>query len=105
VLDALFQSPIILARRLATLDQFSDDRLVVGVGQGWTEQEFEAAGVSMRRRGAGFEEHILAMRAVWVRTLLASRAVSTASPRLPSARTGTAGRPATDGGRRLNCRG
>ncbi len=65
VLDALFQSPIILARRLATLDQFSDDRLVVGVGQGWTEQEFEAAGVSMRRRGAGFEEHILAMRAVW----------------------------------------
>jgi alkanesulfonate monooxygenase SsuD/methylene tetrahydromethanopterin reductase-like flavin-dependent oxidoreductase (luciferase family) len=34
VLDALFQSPIILARRLATLDRFSDGRLVVGVGQG-----------------------------------------------------------------------
>jgi probable F420-dependent oxidoreductase len=65
VLDALFQSPIILARRLATLDRFSDGRLVVGVGQGWMEQEFEAAGVSMKRRGAGFEEHILAMRAVW----------------------------------------
>jgi alkanesulfonate monooxygenase SsuD/methylene tetrahydromethanopterin reductase-like flavin-dependent oxidoreductase (luciferase family) len=46
VLDALFQSPIILARRLATLDRFSDGRLVVGVGQGM-EQEFEAAGVSM----------------------------------------------------------
>jgi alkanesulfonate monooxygenase SsuD/methylene tetrahydromethanopterin reductase-like flavin-dependent oxidoreductase (luciferase family) len=29
------------------------------------EQEFQAAGVSMNRRGAGFEEHILAMRAVW----------------------------------------
>jgi len=27
VLDALFQSPIILARRLATLDRFSDGRL------------------------------------------------------------------------------
>jgi probable F420-dependent oxidoreductase len=65
VLDALFQSPIILARRLATLDRFSDGRLVVGIGQGWMEQEFEAAGVSMKRRGAGFEEHILAMRAVW----------------------------------------
>ena len=65
VLDALFQSPIILARRLATLDRFSDGRLVVGVGQGWMEQEFEAASVSMKRRGAGFEEHILAMRAVW----------------------------------------
>jgi probable F420-dependent oxidoreductase len=65
VLDALFQSPVILARRLATLDRFSDGRLVVGIGQGWMAQEFDAAGVSMRRRGAGFEEHILAMRAVW----------------------------------------
>jgi alkanesulfonate monooxygenase SsuD/methylene tetrahydromethanopterin reductase-like flavin-dependent oxidoreductase (luciferase family) len=65
VLDALFQSPIILARRLATLDRFSEGRLIVGVGQGWMEQEFEAAGVSMKRRGAGFEEHLLAMRAVW----------------------------------------
>ena len=65
VLDALFQSPVILARRLATLDRFSGGRLVAGIGQGWMEQEFEAAGVSMKRRGAGFEEHLLAMRAVW----------------------------------------
>jgi probable F420-dependent oxidoreductase len=65
VLDALFQSPVILARRLATLDQLSAGRLIVGIGQGWMEQEFEAAGVSMKRRGAGFEEHLLAMRAIW----------------------------------------
>jgi alkanesulfonate monooxygenase SsuD/methylene tetrahydromethanopterin reductase-like flavin-dependent oxidoreductase (luciferase family) len=65
VLDALFQSPVILARRLATLDRLSGGRLVVGIGQGWMAQEFEAAGVSMRRRGAGFEEHLAAMRAVW----------------------------------------
>ena len=65
VLDALFQSPVILARRLATLDRFSGGRLIAGIGQGWMEQEFQAAGVSMRRRGAGFEEHLLAMRAVW----------------------------------------
>nr|WP_296069322.1 TIGR03619 family F420-dependent LLM class oxidoreductase [uncultured Actinoplanes sp.] len=65
VLDTLFQSPVILARRLATLDRLSGGRLIAGIGQGWMEQEFEAAGVSMRRRGAGFEEHLLAMRAVW----------------------------------------
>ena len=65
VLDALFQPPIILARRLATLDQLCGGRLVAGIGQGWMEQEFEAASVSMSRRGAGFEEHILAMRTVW----------------------------------------
>src|SRR4029453_8074643 len=65
VLDALFHSPIILARRLATLDRLSEGRLVVGLGQGWMPQEFEAAGIPMARRGAGFEEHIEAMRAVW----------------------------------------
>jgi probable F420-dependent oxidoreductase len=65
VLDGLFQSPVILARRLATLDRLSEGRLLVGIGQGWMQQEFEAAGVSMKRRGAGFEEHLLAMRAVW----------------------------------------
>ena len=38
VLDALFQSPIILARRLATLDRLSDGRLVVGgsARAGWS---------------------------------------------------------------------
>ena len=65
VLDSLFQSPVILARRLATLDRLSGGRLVVGIGQGWMEQEFIAAGVSINRRGAGFEEHIQAMQAVW----------------------------------------
>ncbi len=65
VLDALFQSPVMLARRLATLDRLCDGRLIAGIGQGWMAQEFQAAGVSMKRRGAGFEEHILAMRAVW----------------------------------------
>ena len=65
VLDTLFQPPIILARRLATLDRLSGGRLVAGLGQGWMDQEFTAAGVSMQRRGAGFEEHLGAMRAVW----------------------------------------
>jgi alkanesulfonate monooxygenase SsuD/methylene tetrahydromethanopterin reductase-like flavin-dependent oxidoreductase (luciferase family) len=65
VLDALFSSPLVLARRLATLDRLSGGRLVVGLGQGWMEQEFVAAGVPISRRGAGFEEHVRAMRAVW----------------------------------------
>jgi probable F420-dependent oxidoreductase len=65
VLNALFHSPIVLARRLATLDQLSGGRLLAGVGQGWMEQEFAAAGVPASRRGSGFAEHIEAMRAVW----------------------------------------
>lgn len=65
VLDTLFHSPVVLARRLATLDRLSGGRLLAGLGQGWMTQEFLAAGVPTARRGAGFEEHIGAMRAVW----------------------------------------
>ena len=91
VLDALFQSPVILARRLATLDRLSDGRLVAGIGQGWMEQEFEAAGVSMRRRGAGFEEHLLGhARGLGARSGALRRAASTASPRPTSARSRSA---------------
>ena len=62
---ALFQNPPALARRLATLDRLSGGRLVAGLGQGWVPQAFKVAGVSLKRRGAGFEEHIRAMRACW----------------------------------------
>jgi probable F420-dependent oxidoreductase len=65
VIDTLFQSPIVLARRLATLDRLSGGRLLIGLGQGWMAQEFTAAGVPPKRRGAGYEEHVEAMRAVW----------------------------------------
>jgi probable F420-dependent oxidoreductase len=65
VVDSLFQPPIMLARRLATLDHLSGGRVDVGIGQGWMPEEFAAAGVPMGRRGAGFEEHLAAMRACW----------------------------------------
>ncbi|GAA2586026.1 TIGR03619 family F420-dependent LLM class oxidoreductase [Actinomadura fulvescens] len=65
VLVSLFQNPVILARRIATIDRLSGGRLLPGIGQGWMEQEFTASGVPMSRRGAGFEEHVAAMRAVW----------------------------------------
>ncbi|UYM05880.1 LLM class flavin-dependent oxidoreductase [Solicola gregarius] len=65
VLAALFHAPVVLARRLATLDHLSGGRLLAGVGQSWMAQEFASTGVPMRRRGAGFEEHLEVMRAVW----------------------------------------
>jgi probable F420-dependent oxidoreductase len=65
VLAALFHVPVMLARRLATLDHLSAGRLVVGLGQGWSADEFATANVPMRRRGSGFEEFIEALRATW----------------------------------------
>lgn len=61
----LFQQPIVLARRLATLDHLSGGRLDVGLGLGWLPEEFEATGIPGEQRAARFEECIAAMRACW----------------------------------------
>ena len=65
VMSALFQNPVTLARRFATLDRLSGGRVIAGLGQGDFGDEFEAANVPMKRRGRGFEEFARAMRAVW----------------------------------------
>ena len=65
VLDALFHPPVVLARRLATVDRLSGGRLVVGLGQGWMPEEFEVAGVPISRRGSGFEDYLAALTSAW----------------------------------------
>lgn len=57
--------PVVLARRFATLDQLSGGRVVAGIGQGWMPQEFATANVPLKRRGAGLDEVVAAMRACW----------------------------------------
>lgn len=65
VIDLPLHAPVVLARRFATLDQFSGGRVIAGIGQGWMREEFEVAGVPTSRKGAGFEEGVAAMRAAW----------------------------------------
>jgi len=65
VINAFFHVPVVLARRFATLDQFSQGRVIAGIGQGWMKDEFEAANLSFKRRGNGFEDYIGALRAAW----------------------------------------
>ncbi|WP_232666977.1 TIGR03619 family F420-dependent LLM class oxidoreductase [Pseudonocardia sp. TRM90224] len=65
VLVAPLHNPVALARSVATVDQLSGGRAVLGLGQGWMQQEFDTAGVPMAGRGARFSELVEAMRAVW----------------------------------------
>ncbi len=65
VMSALFQNPVTLARRFATLDRLSGGRVIAGLGQGDFRDEFEAANIPIKRRGRGFEEFVRAVRAVW----------------------------------------
>jgi probable F420-dependent oxidoreductase len=57
--------PLILAKELASLDVLSGGRLMVGIGVGWAEAEYEALGVPYRERGARADEYLAAMRAIW----------------------------------------
>jgi probable F420-dependent oxidoreductase len=65
VINALFHPPVVLGRRLATLDQLSGGRVIAGLDQGWMPDEFAVAGVPPSRRGAGMVEYVAALRAVW----------------------------------------
>src|SRR5262245_38632340 len=45
VLCNLFRHPAVTARSIATLDQLSNGRAVLGLGSGWTETEFAMTGL------------------------------------------------------------
>jgi probable F420-dependent oxidoreductase len=58
---------IVLAKQLATLDHLCQGRLLVGVGAGWNEREFEMLDAADRyhRRGAYLNETIRVWRHLW----------------------------------------
>ena len=65
VLDIPYYNPVMLARRLSTLDFLSGGRLVVGLGLGWSKDEMDAAGADMTKRGAMADEFIQVLKTIW----------------------------------------
>jgi len=65
VLVLPMRHPLPLAKELATLQNLSAGRLILGAGVGWLEAEFSALGVPFRERGRRMDEGIAMMRAVW----------------------------------------
>jgi probable F420-dependent oxidoreductase len=57
--------PLVTARLATTLDVLSNGRFSLGVGVGWLEEEFVAAGVDFARRGALLRECVRALRVLW----------------------------------------
>jgi probable F420-dependent oxidoreductase len=58
-------SPVLLAKRLASIDVVSRGRLIVGVGAGYIREEFQAASVPFASRQERTDEFIHALRALW----------------------------------------
>lgn len=61
-----YRNPFMAAHSLATLDSLSGGRLIVGVGAGYLEAEFEALGATFSDRGARTDEALAAMTAAWL---------------------------------------
>ena len=65
VLNLPWYNPVLLARRLTTLDVLSAGRLRVGFGIGWSPDEYEAAGATWEERGKRADELIQALKKIW----------------------------------------
>jgi probable F420-dependent oxidoreductase len=58
-------NPLLLAKQAASLDVLCGGRLTLGVGMGWSREEFAALGIPFERRGERAAEYVAAMRVLW----------------------------------------
>jgi probable F420-dependent oxidoreductase len=58
-------NPLVLAKVIASLDYLSGGRFALGVGVGWSAEEFAALGIPFERRAQRTREYIAAMRTLW----------------------------------------
>jgi probable F420-dependent oxidoreductase len=61
------RNPLLTANELATLDHFSDGRVLFGIGAGWLKEESEMLGADFPHRWTQTKEYIAAMRELWTK--------------------------------------
>lgn len=59
------RNPFLAAKQVATAAALSNDRVALGVGVGWCEEEFALAGQAFRTRGKRTDEMIEVLRKLW----------------------------------------
>jgi len=65
VLILPYRSPLETARAFANIDQLSGGRCILGIGVGWSREEFAALGVPFEKRGAITNEYLEAIKRFW----------------------------------------
>src|SRR5579872_3806792 len=58
-------NPLVLAKVIASLDTLAKGRFALGVGIGWSSEEFAAIGIPFERRAQRTREYIDVMRKLW----------------------------------------
>ena len=65
VINMPFVSPVLLAKQAATVDILSGGRLDLGLGLGWSDEEYTASNASKKHQARRSEEFIAVLRTLW----------------------------------------
>jgi len=65
VMPTPYRHPLLQAKALATLDQFSGGRVIYGGATGYMQAEFAALGVDFRQRAAITDEYLQVLKLAW----------------------------------------
>jgi len=57
--------PLYVAKEVATIDRLSNGRLLLGIGIGWMQEEFNALGIPFDERVGRTEESVEALSSLW----------------------------------------
>ena len=67
VLVLPYRPAVLTAKQVATIQELSGERMILGVGVGWMKREFEALGVDKRMRGRISNETLRVLRHLFVK--------------------------------------
>lgn len=65
VLVIPYRPAVLTAKQLATIQELSGDRVILGVGVGWMKPEFDALGADIKKRGAMTNETLAVLHHLW----------------------------------------
>jgi probable F420-dependent oxidoreductase len=65
VVNLPFTTPVLLAKQAATVDVLCDGRLDLGVGLGWSDDEYVASGATKKNQVRRMEEFVATLRTLW----------------------------------------
>lgn len=60
-----YRNPFVTARSVATLDVYTNGRVILGVGAGYLKGEYRAMGVDFDKRNQLMDEYIRALKTAW----------------------------------------
>jgi probable F420-dependent oxidoreductase len=70
VLVLPLRNPVVVAKVLASVDQISKGRLIVGAAAGWYAREFDAVGVPFKQRGRIMDRNLDLLKRLWTEEMV-----------------------------------